>query len=324
MFDTVEKLLDNRKASYFRFIDKRIVAADQHTLSRKNLFIFPTARGFIYLFIAIFLWVLGTNYQNNLILALAFFMVSLFVLAILLTFQNLNKLVIKFNGLAGDAFADQEAQFKVVLSKSSRQGAEEIQLAWFGSEREFTAIHYAQHSEEEHYLTYFCQQRGLHKLPRLRIQSYFPLGIIRCWTWLSWEQPIVIYPKPLNGSLGSLTKGTDDDADGLHPVKGGEDFSGLKQYVSGDPLRRVAWKTFAKGQGLFVKDFNESLSSEKWLDYDVVVGMSKEDKLSILSFWVLHLYQEDECFGLHLPNTTIKPSSGRAHRNDCLKKLAEF
>ena len=324
MQHALKRFLSESQNTFFRFIDKRVRVSDEHRLSQKNLFIFPTRRGFVFLLVVIALWVLGTNYQNNLILALAFFMISLFVLAILLTFQNLNGLSLRYVSPVNDAFAGSEVILRFDVSKSSRASGEEVELIWFESEQDTMTIHSVPEVKKEYHIPLFCDKRGRRSLPRMCVQSYFPLGIIRCWTWLRWDSDLVVFPKPVNGKFVSHQQSAEQETDGLHPVKGAGDFSGLKEYVPGDSLRRVSWKTLAKGRGLFVKEFSESLNSELWLDFDSVSAVSAEEKLSILSFWVLHFFQEDEHFGLILPTCKRTPNKGSAHRLDCLTLLAEF
>lgn len=317
------QFFERRRQSFFRFVDRRNPAADTFKLSQKNLFVFPTRRGFIFLLVAMSLWILGTNYQNNLIIALAFFMASLFNLAILLTFSNLNRLEIKFRGVNGDAFAKSEVPLRFLLLKKGKLDAEAVEFSWQDS-KDISSKDVVPSEEVEQLVPIYFSERGRHALPRLKIESCFPLGIIRCWSWLNIEAKLLVFPTPLNGPVGSSSEVGGEEVDGLRPVKGGDDFSGLRSYVEGDSLRRVSWKTFAKGRGLFIKEFNESLSSENWLDFYAAGGKTTEEKLSILAFWVLHFYQEDENYGLILPHMEIRPNHGIEHRNECLTSLAEF
>lgn len=313
-----------RKALFFRFVDKRIPVAKQFYLSQKNLFIFPTKRGFQFLLLVLVLWMLGTNYQNNLILALAFFMVSLFVLVILVTFQNLNRLTIQYVH-ANEAFAGDELALTFSIDNRSRTWREELRFLWQGSSSANACFYSCKPNVEQKIsVPVMVKKRGVLRLPRMGVQSIFPFGIIQCWTWLSWDVDAVVYPKPKSGLLGNSLKTADEAGDGLHPTKGNDDFSGLKEYAAGDSLGRISWKTFAKRRGLFVKSFEESLSAEKWLDFSVVAGANTEEKLSILCFWVLHYHQENENYGLLLPNKTIAPGSGLKHRTACLKALALY
>ena len=113
------------------WLDRRIPGNKQHTLSHSNLFIFPTRQGFIFLLIASVLWVLGTNYQNNLILALVFFMVALLVVAIISTYSNLAKLKLSYEGCA-EVFAGDAAQCRFNISSNKSTWADGIEFFWQG------------------------------------------------------------------------------------------------------------------------------------------------------------------------------------------------
>jgi len=312
-----------RKAQFSRWLDKRIPAKKEHLLTRRNLFIFPSKQGFMFLLIALVLWVLGTNYQNNLILALVFFMIALFVVAIHATFGNMSKLQIKFLECK-EAFAGDTFQCRLLITLERKSWADGLELYWQGAKSESVSLSLnPTDASVECNVPCYAKKRGLLILPRLGVQSVFPFGLIRCWTWLNVDTHAIIYPKPLSGRLESLSI-EESDGDGLHPVKGSDDFSGLRDYVPGDNLRNVAWKAYARGQGLFVKEFSQSLSKENWLNFESVAEVSLEDKLSVLCFYVLQQYQSNESYGLILPGVKIEPNDGYEHRNNCLFALATF
>ncbi|MFH7346882.1 DUF58 domain-containing protein, partial [Pseudomonas syringae pv. tagetis] len=49
-------------------------------------------------------------------------------------------------------------------------------------------------------LTLPGEKRGWLQAPRLRIESVFPLGFFRAWSWLDLEQSALIYPRTLSGA----------------------------------------------------------------------------------------------------------------------------
>lgn len=314
--------MQGRREQFLKFIDKRIPAAREHTLIQRRLFILPNSQGFAFLLLIAILWVLGTNYQNNLVLALAFLMCSLFVVAILHTFLNLLGLRIEYKTYA-EVFAQHEAKVVFSLVNKKTRWVESIVLFWHGEEAsaELCNIEAAQTNDLSLYL--YAPTRGVMALPRLCVQSDFPFGLLRCWTWLNWSDQILVYPAPLNSTIRPIHS-VEGQSDGLHPVRGGEDFQGLQPYKVGDNFRHISWKVYARGQGLYVKDFAQSVSKENWLDFDAIHSSSIEQKLSILSFWVQHFYQQDEYFGLKMPACSYGPDSGYEHRKRCLKALAEF
>ena len=316
------QLYESRHQRFLAWVDRRMPRSLQHRLNQSNLFIFPTRRGFVYFLVIATLWVLGTNYQNNLILALAFFMVSVFVICILHTFSNLNRLQFRYVSHS-EVFAGGEVRLRFTVHNPRKTCSESIDLAWQYQLDNALECVFEGGNETEVSVPLFIGSRGHISLPRMRVQSVFPFGILRCWTWLNWDISAQAYPKPISAPLGQSLV-TDDIGDGLHPVKGGEDFGDLRTYRAGDPIKNIAWKVFARGQGVFVKEFSQNLSRENWLDFDSIPRATAENKLSILCFWVLQMYQNEENFGLCLPGVKVEPAAGYAHRTKCLQILAEY
>jgi hypothetical protein len=58
------------------WLKKRIPAGEEQALSHEKIFIFPSRFGFWFLILAALLFVLGTNYQNNLMRLLCTFLAS--------------------------------------------------------------------------------------------------------------------------------------------------------------------------------------------------------------------------------------------------------
>lgn len=308
---------------YYRWIDRHIGAKNTHFLNRKNLFIFPSAFGLIFLVVVLVIWLLGTNYQNNLILALAFFMIGLLVVTILHTFQNLNRLELEYVGET-EVFAGGLAKVRLaVKSHRKRNVCHSVHLYW-QHERDMTlTFDLASDAIHEILMPIQSTKRGMLRLPRLGISTSFPFGLIRCWSWLNLDVSILVYPKPLPGLLkqGEI----EGDEDSLQTVaKKGQDFGSLREYDPSDGLRNVYWKALARGQGLLVKEFEQQLSQDVWIDFDAVLAADLETKLSIMCFWVQEYEQKNMIFGLRLPNTSIPPGAGATHIKKCLSALAIF
>ncbi|WP_246439452.1 DUF58 domain-containing protein [Teredinibacter franksiae] len=307
---------------FFRFIDKRVHPANEHVLNRKKLYIFPSLRGFALILILLVLWLLGTNYQNNMILALAFLLTSVFVVAILHTHKNLSSLHVDYIGTS-PAFAGEEVDFIFCLRTGSTRFAENLEVGWQEADDKVVNIDVPSDDVVRVRIPLASHKRGWLKPGRMLVQSYFPLGILRCWSWLNWDVAALIYPSPMPGPLSGQAK-VDDTGEGLHPVRGGEDYSGLREYTPGDSLKLVSWKHYAQEKGLYVKEFSQNVSEERWLDFSDIPIADVEKKLSILCYWVLQFSQRDEPFGLLLPGLTVGPDKGENHRRQLLESLAMF
>ena len=53
--------------------------------------------------------------------------------------------------------------------------------------------------------------------------------------------------------MNQFDSGSSGSSDSAINREGSEDFYGLRDYVPGDSLRQVAWKTVARGQGMQLK-----------------------------------------------------------------------
>src|SRR5690554_2730286 len=82
-----------------RWLERRTPRADAVVLRHQSIYVLPTRQGAAFMVLLLLLWVLGTNYQNNLILALTFLLISLVFVSVVHAFRNLSGLSLK--GLRG-------------------------------------------------------------------------------------------------------------------------------------------------------------------------------------------------------------------------------
>lgn len=313
----IEQWLPKRwHARYQRWMDKRIPPTRRVTLHQKNLFIFLSPQGAAYLFLTVLVWIGATNYQNNLVMALCFLLLAILFVAIHQTFANLSGLSLRFVS-AEPVFAGDAAQFTLELHASSAR--QQLFLAWPCEQDAVVSLH----KNEPAYcqLSVVTRRRGVYRPGRFRLQTVYPLGIIRCWTWLDLQAEVLVYPKPIEADYRDFASGASDDA-GLM-VAGAEDFFALKSYVEGDPLSRVAWKQYAAGRGLFVREYVDYRGSDIWLDYQAVPHPDSEVRLSMLCFCALAIAETGRPYGVRLPQVHIDPAAGIEHTQRVLRALAE-
>lgn len=304
---------------FFYWVDKRAPLAVCHKLTHKNLYTFPNLQGFLFLGLIAVVWVMGTNYQNNLILALCYLLVSLFVVSILHAYANLAGISIRFIS-AQPAFAGEKVGFVLELSLDHHRGSEAIQLRWEAGQIESTHLK----ADEPQRITLWLPShtRGYRRPGRLLVQSSFPLGIIRCWTWVRLDAKALVYPCPLavEEPHASLGEGKEE---GIGQSRRGDEFSGLRNYVPGDSIKHIAWKQYAQDKGLYTKEYQQLLSAEKWLDWDSL-HLPQEERLQGLCYWALSYEQQQVPYGLNLPGLQLPPDQGPNHLAAVLSALALF
>ena len=149
-------------------------------------------------------------------------------------------------------------------------------------------------------------------------------GLPVAWGYAALDTACLVYPQPAPPGVPLPAAVPDARQHGHHATGGDEDFSGLREYRSGDSMRRIDWKASAREQGMYTKLFEGQGQFVLWLDYDHAPGRDSENKLSLLTRWVLDAHAGQHVWGLRLPGEAIAPASGEAHQQACLRALAVF
>lgn len=304
-----------------RWLSRRIPSSAEQILSQRNIFIFPTGFGFFYLVITCLLFIIGLNYQNNSVYAFCFFLLAVFVAAMLPTFNNLRGLVVKCKPTS---VAIAASQVEVPLSLSSG-GRERFQLELLASEPVVVSLD--KNTERSISLPMRWSRPGVQRWQNIKLSSAFPLGVYRAWTWLRLDHTVYVAPQPvrytdliqlLDTGKGRAAISRRVDADDL----------ALREYREGDGAREVYWRRAATwtDQPLLSKvrgEYDEAFVEEGCLDYTRSRAPSHEAKLADLCFWVLECERRGMAYGLLLPAHNLSLGVGMQHQHRCLQALAE-
>lgn len=308
------------KQAWQRWLNRRLPRARQVRLDQRRVFIFPSGYGFLYLAVAVLLFFGGINYENNLILGLCFLMVSLFVVAILHTFRNLSGLSLRA-GATRSGFVGGQGSLEVVLIADGR-GHRSLWLSW--PEQPAQEVSVEDGEEMALWMNLPLTRRGRIRPPRLRVESRYPLGLLRSWSLVALDHACLAWPRPEPSPECPADGGDDERSVAQAGQSGTEEFQGLREYRPGDSPRLVDWKGYARGRGLNVKLFEEPASGRLWLRYQHLDGLPQERRLSILCYWVLRLAGENRPFALSLPGAELSPARGDGQRREALDMLARF
>lgn len=309
------------KPAWQRWVGRRIPPASRIQLDHRRIFILPTRVGGTYTLVLVLLLLVSINYQNSLAYGLTFLMLSVGILAILHTYRNFSGLILSASH-ARSVFVGEPVQLRLRLESASN-GHQAIALGWNSERMEQTDVEHDRQMEVA--LSLPALNRGWLRAPRLRVESVFPLGIFRAWSWLDLEQTVLIYPRPLAGSM-PLLQGVQPHAEDEGQAtqgQGVDDYQGLRQWQPGDSLNRMHWKAWSRGQGLMIKEFTDLSGHDLCLDF-MALGCDIEERLSRLCYWVLELSQRQQPFALRLPGFLSAVDSGDAHRQVCLRQLALY
>lgn len=307
--------------NYRRWIAKNIPPRDEVRLNRKNIFILPTRHGLLFVFASSLIFIAAINYAASLAFGLAFLMVSVFILAILHCFNNLNQLTLASQS-SPSVFCGEAACFKVHLSRCASKTHEALEFNFLDST--ITHADLVVRDQEDIKVFILASKRGCFKAPRLRVATLFPLGLCRAWSVVDLNLTCVVYPKPIPFDMNQFNSGATGSDDSAISKEGSEDFYALRNYVPGDSMRSVAWKNVARGQGMQVKQFVDYVDKKLWLDWDMFYGFDVEERLSRLCYCVLKLAKTGNPFGLKLPGIEIEPDTGPEHKRKLLNALALY
>ncbi len=317
---------------YRRWLDKRLPPARQWQLRHQQLFILPTRLGLLYLMLVLALFLLGTNYQNNLILALAFLLASLFVTVVGHCYRNLAGLRLTLLPTAA-GFVGDVSRLALRLESDRPRYALQIRCADATGEELASSLDSGTLG-----VLFQPRQRGWLTPGRLHLGSDYPLGLLHCWTSLAADSRWLVYPRPLawtpvlHPGPGEPAAGTDDGlATETAPAQGRaaqaspeSELAGLQPYRPGEPLSRVAWKQLAQGRGWHSKSFAGAPEQGRWLRWQMTPGQHTEERLGYLTHAVLQLEQRGTAYGLELGAQQLAPGCGDAHREQALMRLALY
>lgn len=320
------------------WLDKRIPPASQHRLTMNNIFVLPTGFGWAFIIMSLCLFLLGTNYQNNLMVLLSYILLSVMLLTLFYTHQNFARLAVKSMPLA-PFHCHQSGTFYLAVVQQDMSGGKDnlskqsrgnIVASWFGHKTQYPFIlgakdnGNAQHTTQRLPIPITHRTRGVYTLPRLTLACDFPLGLYKCWTHLDFSAEVVVYAKPLKGEVNKVSASNDESEQNTNntasSAQSSSDFHSLTDYKEGLPLNRVVWKQVAKSGDWVVKEFADPLQLKQLLSVDA--NVETETAISLLTFQVLEQSQQGNHFGLKYQSIDIEPSSGETHTHQCLTALA--
>lgn len=305
-------------------------------LGFRQVYILPTRYGLLFGLLILVLLLASINYGNGLAYGLTFLLASLALVSSVHTQRNLLGLALMPGG-ATPVFAGQNAEFDFCLHNASgrpRWGlvVEQDLISTPGRRaqgksqpRPVARVEIPAGDSGCARVSLAAPRRGRLQAPRCRVATRYPLALFYAWSpWVEADRHCIVYPRPAEPDQVTRRSGAQDGDGTGGGGRGGDDFTGLREYRPGDSLRHVHWKAVARGQGWHTKEFGGGGVGRSWLDWTPLDGFDPETRLSILTRWVLDAERDGDRYGLRLPGRVIEPGSGEAHERACLTALALF
>jgi uncharacterized protein (DUF58 family) len=290
-------------------------------LMQRRVYVLPTRAGIGYAAALLVMLIGSINYNLGLGYVLTFLLAGLGVVAILHSFRNLVRLKVS-PGRTPPVFAGGSAVFHLTLGSDIERRA--IRLWLQGGDGMIVDVPPVEGTDA--CLRLPADRRGWLELPRVGLETVWPLGLIRAWAYCAPAARCLVYPRPAaNPPPLPWTRSRETGKHG-GGGRGRDDFAGFREHQLADPPRHIAWKTAAR-QGedapLLTKQFEgASAASQLWLDWESLPGLDVEARLSVLARWALDAHATGFEWGLRLPGVSLAPASGQSHLDAALKALA--
>lgn len=302
----------------------------RHALVQRNLYVLPSKAGVMLGITLLVLLIASINFQLNLGYALTFLIAGSALSSLWMGYRNVHGVHLQLGDLA-PVFQGARATVPVLLQAPQRQrhrhglsvAMQRPQGLWAWVHTDIPA---GQTASLE--LGSVPQQRGWQRVPRIAIESRFPLGVFRIWGYWQPAARILVYPAP--EVAAPAIQLTDAQETGYIPAHqaGMAEHDGVRSYQRGDPLRSMVWKkaatALATGSGdLVVRNGHQPQAPSLWLEAQATGLADPEAQIARLTAWVLRAHEQQWQWGLKLPSgQSLAPASGAPHLQACLTALA--
>jgi uncharacterized protein (DUF58 family) len=327
MFSALEHGIRKRASKWL--FKQRGPEAGEVFLAQRRVFIVPTHPGILFFVMLLVLFIASTNYNLNLGFALTFVLGGCGMVDMHLTFRNIAHMYL-MPGRASPVFAGEDALFELVLINRRNYDRYAIWLDFVHDNRPevMQAVDVPANSQRTVTLATHAAERGWLQAPRVRLQTRFPLGLLRSWCYWQPAVQALVYPRPEDDAPPLPFAGT-DKGDGSGAA-GDDDFAGIRGYQAGDSLKRLAWRQIAKvdvelGGNLVTKHFEGGAANEIVIDFaSLPRTMDIESRLSRMTRWVIEAEARGLPYAFRLGGTELMAALGPAHQEACLRALALF
>lgn len=284
-------------------------------MKMKRLPLAPSAPGIFWLLAVLALLASAINYGNNLIFALAFLLLAVWLQAAWHCWRNLAGVHWQASPPT-PVFAGELLRIEGRLIE--RCGRQRLAVTLIAGPAAGAVSPLAADGEATLVIALPAGRRGPRRVGDLALCSTWPLGFWRSRRALP-ALDALVYPAASGDA--ALPAGSPRPA---HRQAATDDFQDVRAYTPGDPLRRVNWRVFGRRGELVVNRFDGGPGGAAlWLDWEHCRG-EREGRLAQLARGVLDAEHSGRDYGLRLPGNTLPPARGRAHRAQCLARLALF
>ncbi|MHA7835606.1 MAG: DUF58 domain-containing protein, partial [Algiphilus sp.] len=238
-------------------------------VGRRRVYIMPTPAGYAFGALVFALWLGSMNYANSMGFALAFLLAGVGLVAMHLTHANLLGIHLR-QCHAKPVHAGQVARVALVLRHDGARPRPAIFAHWPQSVAAGSDGSDLPASDPAHlHLVLPTSRRGWLPLPPIALETTFPLGLFRAWTWIRPDIRVLVYPAA-DTRGPSFPQAHHAEGEDSGRSAGREHFDSLRDYRHGDPMHDIHWKRLAKDSKPTVKQFLDTADHRLWIDWQAL------------------------------------------------------
>lgn len=308
----------------------RAISEAEIELVQRRIYVLPSMRGWAVIAIAIILLLVGVNYQLSLAYVVAFLLGGLMQVALHATYRNLRGLKVRV-GKSPRCVAGETLQFPITVASPERLREGVAVSRIVPNARKLSALNAVNaarvrvgaDAQLNYMLSVTAPKRGVIALGRLLIESRAPYGVIRAWSYAHFDWVGLVEPKP-EQPYPDLPHAAGEEDQAKKQSTVAHDPDGLREYVPGDSLKRVAWKQVAKSGEWYTRTGEAGQRGEVDLSWNATNLSDTEARLSRIAAWVDRARNENVAFSLAMPNGALALSDSAPHHDQALAMLATY
>jgi uncharacterized protein (DUF58 family) len=286
----------------------------------RRIYILPTRAGWSFALLLFGMFIAALNYSNSIALFLTFWLGGFALVALHRCHRNL--LGVRLTAATTAAtFAGSNGALDLTLENP-------VALIRYGIEADLAgaaAVGCDLEARGAARMTVSVptRARGVLRIDKLRLTTALPFGLVRAWTWVYLPLEMIVYPRARGALPLPAARGATPDRV-LRGGGDGDEWLGLRGFRDGDSPRQVAWKAYARGAPLLVKEYESSGAAQRRFDFEQLAGLDTERRLEQLTRWVVDAEHYGERYALRLPGFAVAADHGPQHANRCLCALALY
>lgn len=299
------------KSKFRQWLSQRFKFIGLKQLKQRDILIFIYQQGYLYLVLILITFIAGVNYANNLILGFCFLISAILCISFYLTFKQLHQIEIEMVvpelGRVEDALS-----INIYLKQPSIAS----RYLFFKLDDQLHPILFNQF-EQKIELNFIPKARGRFDIPDIQMYSTYPLGLVRAWTYFYLQNEIWIAPQ-------SQYFQNEFDVASDSGLPDMDEYRELRNYQLGDSLQSISWKQAARGQGLYVKQFEDQTDLNVIaIDYTKMPSAEHEEKLKLMMGLVDTCEQQQAPYSLILKDQLLNQGCGLQQYHDAKLMLAK-